>query len=113
LAATMAGMAIGIAGVVYGHSIGYTLSTRYHLPHGIACGLALPYVMEYNAIACPEKLARVAEAMGVDVRHLPPREAALEGAKAVKALMEDVELPTSLKRARRPQGGSARSSRPR
>lgn len=104
LAAAMAGMALGTAGVVYGHSIGYTLSTRYHLPHGIACGLALPYVMEYNAIACPEKLARVAGAMGVDVRHLPLREAAVEGAKAVKALMEDVELPTSLSELGVPKG---------
>jgi len=104
LAATMAGMAIGIAGVVYGHSIGYTLSTRYHLPHGTACGLALPYVMEYNAISCPEKLARVAEAMGVDARYLPQMEAALEGAKAVRALMEDVGLPTSLKELGAPKG---------
>jgi alcohol dehydrogenase len=104
LAATMAGMAIGIAGVVYGHSIGYTLSTRYHLPHGTACGLVLPYVMEYNAISCPEKLARVAEAMGVDARYLPQREAALEGAKAVRALMEDVGLPTSLKELGAPKG---------
>ncbi|MEM3440460.1 MAG: iron-containing alcohol dehydrogenase [Candidatus Bathyarchaeia archaeon] len=104
LAAAMAGMALGTAGVVYGHSIGYTISTRYRLPHGIACGLALPYVMEFNAIACPEKLARVAKAMGVDIGRLSLIEAALEGAKAVKALMEDVELPTSLAEIGVPKG---------
>ncbi len=64
MAALMAGLAFSNSSLTAGHAVSYTYSHRYRMPHGAACGLALPYVMAYNMPAVSEKLARAAEAIG-------------------------------------------------
>ncbi|HKT22525.1 MAG TPA: iron-containing alcohol dehydrogenase, partial [Nitrososphaerales archaeon] len=54
LGALMGGIALQ-AKMVYGHSIGYTVATRYRLAHGVSCGLPLPYVISNYAVACAPK----------------------------------------------------------
>ena len=97
LAATMAGMVVTNAGAVLGHSACYTYASDYRLPHGVSCAIALPYVMWYNLPVSAHKLALIAEAMGFDIKGLSVEEAAWKAIKAVKKLIEDVKLPTSLK----------------
>lgn len=36
---------------------------QYHVPHGEACGILLPHVMELNAPKVTERMARVGEAL--------------------------------------------------
>lgn len=84
------------------HDVCYTLS-RYNVPHHIGCAVALPYVMKFNLPACPEKLVLVASAMGEDTKGLPKYEAASKAVQLVLRLMNDVELPTSLKEINIPQ----------
>lgn len=36
------------AGVVLGHSIGYTIANRTSIAHGISCAMALPYCLRYE-----------------------------------------------------------------
>ena len=64
LGALMGGIALQ-AKMVYGHSIGYTIATRFRLPHGVSCGLPLPYVISNYAVACAPKMKKLAEAFGV------------------------------------------------
>ncbi|MEM1515468.1 MAG: iron-containing alcohol dehydrogenase [Candidatus Bathyarchaeia archaeon] len=99
LAALLGGLAMGAtpAGANIGHCISEAIGPIYKIPHGIACAIVTPYMMEYNLPACIERLAMVASYMGLDVHGLPLRKAAIEAIKFVKELVEDLELPISLK----------------
>ena len=46
-AATMGGMSFGNSMAGLGHSTGHALGGIFHVPHGRAVGLFLPYTMEY------------------------------------------------------------------
>lgn len=46
-AATIAGLSFGNAQAHFGHSIGHQLGAIWHVPHGFAVGLALPYLMQF------------------------------------------------------------------
>ena len=49
------------------HGIAHTLSAHFGLAHGMATAAVLPYVMEYNAESCPEKMAEMARTIGLPV----------------------------------------------
>ena len=44
----------------------HTLGAVYDTPHGVACAMMLPIVMEYNADCTGEKYREIARAMGVE-----------------------------------------------
>ena len=48
LAALEAGLAFSQTKTTACHSVSYPLSILYGIPHGAACGLTLPYFLEYN-----------------------------------------------------------------
>ena len=96
LGCLMSGIALANAGVCIGHAAAYTFAAKHHVSHGVSCGLVLPYVMEFNSITCIPKLARVATAL-TGKTYLTLRDASSDAAYAVKELMIDVDLPTSLK----------------
>jgi alcohol dehydrogenase class IV len=85
------------AGDVEAHGFGHLIGSVYRIPHGVACGLALPHAMEYNIVVSAEKLAIIAEAMGVDTTGMTIKQAAYTAVDAVYELIEDVGLPTTLK----------------
>jgi alcohol dehydrogenase class IV len=91
----MAGLAFNDTGTVEGHAFAHSLGCVYHVPHGIGCGIATPYTMEYNIGHAMDKLARIAEALGVNTRGMSRRQAAQASVYAVKQLLEDVGLPTT------------------
>ncbi len=95
LGALMGGIALQ-AKMVYGHSIGYTIATRYRLAHGVSCGLPLPYILSNYAVACAPKLKRLAEAFGVE--SAGEQEAVgLALAERAKSIAADLKVPTTLK----------------
>jgi len=98
LAAMLAGMAFGNAGVIAGHAAAHTFGAKYKIPHGVSAALALPYMMEYNAVesGIKEKLAKVARGMGEDISRMTEEEAASKAVARVKGLLEKLELPTRL-----------------
>jgi alcohol dehydrogenase class IV len=85
------------AGDIEAHGFGHLIGSIYKIPHGIACGIALPYAMEFNVVVSADRLALIAEAMGEDILGLPAREAAYKAVYAVKRIIEDVGLPTTLR----------------
>lgn len=47
-----------------GHSVAHVLGARCSIPHGYACAYALPWVLEYNAEAIPQKTRALGEMLG-------------------------------------------------
>jgi alcohol dehydrogenase class IV len=97
LAATSAGAPLNIARVVLGHSISQTFGPQYKIHHGTACGITLPYIMEFYLPAIPEKLAAIARVAGVDMAKLSIQEAAEEAVRITWKLVEDLNVPLSLR----------------
>lgn len=95
MASTMA--LISGAGTLYSHSIAYVLAMFKPLPHGIGCGVALPYTMAFNLPLMEDKLALVARAMGEHTETSSARKAGRLAVELVLDLMVDVNIPTSLK----------------
>ena len=90
----MAGMAFNSSPVGCVHAMAHTLGGFYDTPHGIANAIMLPWVMEYNVTACPERFADVAAAMGEVCDGLSITERADKAIAAVKRLSKDVGIGT-------------------
>jgi alcohol dehydrogenase len=95
LGALMGGIALQ-AKMVYGHSIGYTIATRFKLPHGVSCGIPLPYVISNYAVTCGPKMKKLAEAYGVDSSG-EPYKLGLAIAEKARGMAKNVKIPTTLK----------------
>lgn len=97
LAQYMAGMGFSNVGLGVDHSMAHTLSAYYDTPHGVACAILLPTVMEYNAEASGERFRDIARALGVEGTQAMSqdqyRAAAID---AVKNLSKDVGIPQNL-----------------
>lgn len=93
----IAGMGFSNVGLGIAHSMAHTLGAVYDTPHGVACAMMLPIVMEYNAESTGEKYREIARAMGVkgvdEMDQATYRKAAID---AVRKLSEDVGIPSKL-----------------
>lgn len=67
LGCLIAGFGFSNANLGLVHGIAHTLSAHFHLAHGVANATVLPYVMEYNADSCPEKMVNLAKAINLPV----------------------------------------------
>ena len=90
------GMAFSNVGLGIAHSVAHTLGAVYDTPHGVACAMMLPIVMEYNADCTGDKLKAVAEAMGVDTTGMDAAAYRKAAVDAVRQLSIDVGIPTKL-----------------
>ena len=93
----VAGMAFSNVGLGCVHSMAHPLGARYDIAHGVANALLLPFVMEFNMIACEKKYCRIATAMGVDVSAMTVSEGAQAAVDAVRQLSIDLKIPQTLR----------------
>ena len=97
LAQYIAGMGFSNVGLGIAHSMAHTLGAVYDTPHGVACAMMLPNVMEFNADVTGDKFANIAKAMGVEgVDNMSVEEYRAAAVAAVRKLSEDVGIPTVL-----------------
>ncbi|HIS70097.1 MAG TPA: lactaldehyde reductase [Candidatus Gallacutalibacter stercoravium] len=97
LAQYIAGMGFSNVGLGIAHSMAHTLGAVYDTPHGVACAMMLPIVMEYNAEYTGEKYKEIARAMGVaNVDDMPVAVYRRAAVDAVRQLSVDVGIPTKL-----------------
>ena len=98
LAQYVTAMAYSNVGLGIAHSMAHTLGAVYDTPHGVACAMMLPIVMDFNKENTGEKYKAIAEAFGVDTTGMDAeayRKAAID---AVQQLSVDVGIPTKLEK---------------
>ena len=108
-ASCIAGMAFTNAFLGLNHSMAHKLGGEYHIPHGRANAILLPYVIEYNAskptkytswpkyeyYVAPERYAEIAKHVGLPARTTEEGVASL--IKAIRDMMRHMNMPMSIK----------------
>ncbi|WP_411336545.1 1-propanol dehydrogenase PduQ [Ruminococcus gauvreauii] len=102
-ASCLAGMAFSNAGLGLNHSMAHTLGAHFHIPHGRANGILLPYVMAFNA-GCLDKLTAVARRYAVIARLVKIdgpsiRQSAFSVVRSTKQMIRRLGIPESIKAA--------------
>ena len=94
LASHYAGIAFTRAYVGYVHAIGHNLGGMYGVPHGLAMSVILPYVLDYYGKAAYDRLADLADAVGVS--GADNAEKAKNFIAAVRELNAKMNIPSSI-----------------
>ncbi len=95
LASAMANIACGNARLDLIHALSHPLGSR-HLPHGLANGILIPYVMEFNLPVCADKYAQMAIAMGAATPGMTVDDLAGTTIELIKELFLKTGFPTKL-----------------
>jgi alcohol dehydrogenase class IV len=93
----LAGMSMTNTRLGGAHGLAHPLGYHHHIPHGVICGLLLPYVMEYSLEYAPDKYAEVARLLQVETRGMSPNEAAQQAVVAVRVITSRVGIPNHLR----------------
>lgn len=88
-ASLLSGFAISQTRTALCHAISYPVTARFGVPHGVACGFAMPAVLEYNLTADDGRLEALARQLD------QPSVSAL--VDALQALLESLEVPDRLR----------------
>ena len=93
-AATCAGLGFGNSMASLAHAMGHALGAVFHLPHGRAVALFLPYAIEFAAMTTPERYAELATSLGFS--NGTAAKAAFSMAQQVRTLGQKIGNPTSV-----------------
>ncbi|MBQ8945149.1 MAG: iron-containing alcohol dehydrogenase, partial [Clostridia bacterium] len=80
--------------VGYVHAIGHNLGGMYGVPHGLAMSVILPYVLDYYGEAAYDRLADLADAVGITGAN--NAEKAKSFIAAVRELNAKMNIPSSI-----------------
>ena len=86
----MAGLTMNISDCTAEHSLGQAIGGLKHVPHGLTIGLVLVETLTREATIVPEKMERVADAMGV------PQDGTKDGSRcvnAVRKILAELQFP--------------------
>ena len=92
----MAGIAFNNAFLGLSHAIASPLGAHYHIPHGIANAIMLPYVLKFNYVSSPEKFIKIARAFGINKTSNDLYDDAYVAVDAVEKLVKYCGLPSKL-----------------
>jgi alcohol dehydrogenase class IV len=77
------------------HALAYPLGGEFDIPHGVSNAVLLPYVLEFNLPAMPERYAEIAVALGAP-RLADPVATARAGIERIRQLIRTCGLPATL-----------------
>ncbi len=93
-AATSAGLGFGNAMASMAHAMGHVLGAVFHMPHGRAVSVFLPYTIEFVAREAPDRFAELAALLGCS--QAEGEEAARALAGRIRDLCREIGNPTSV-----------------
>lgn len=88
-----AGVAFTRAYVGYVHAIAHTLGGFYHVAHGLANSVILPYVLEYYGKSAHKKLARLADITGISAEGDSDAQKAQKFIDKIKEMNKKMDIP--------------------
>ena len=97
MASLTAGLAFSNAILGATHAMTHQVDGLIDQHHGETNASILPFVMEFNLSACPERFRDIAEAMGENIAGLSPMAAAERAVVAVRQLISDIGLAKGLR----------------
>jgi alcohol dehydrogenase class IV len=93
-AAAIAGLGFGNSMAALAHSMGHSLGAIFHIPHGRAVGLFLPYTIEFAVRGGGTRYAEIARFLGLPSR--TEEEGASSLAEAVRKLSKRLGQPLTI-----------------
>lgn len=96
-AATIAGLGFGNAMASMAHAMGHALGSVFHISHGRAVGIYLPYTVEFCAREAPERFAELAAL--TDCSPAGGEEGARALARRIRDLARQIGRPLSVAEA--------------
>lgn len=92
LASVLGMLAYTQGGGLYAHSMSYILTTNYNCPHGLGCGLALPYTLQMNKSHISDILQDISKVISIDNKALTEDQVI----EQFMDLVNKVDIPTRL-----------------
>lgn len=86
----MAGLTMNISDCTAEHSLGQAIGGLKHVPHGLTIGLVLVETLTREARVVPEKMERIADAMGL------PQDGTKDGSRVIKKvaqILKELQFP--------------------
>ena len=96
LAATAAGLGFGNSMASIAHAMGHVLGSVFHIPHGRAVGLLLPYTLEFTLLQVPERIELLSQCLGISASS---GRSGIELVSRLRDLSHEVGIPGSIKEA--------------
>jgi alcohol dehydrogenase class IV len=102
-ASCLAGMAFSNSGLGINHSMAHTLGAHFHVPHGKANAILLPYVISYNAglydtlTEANKRYAKIARLIWLDSTN--ERQSTLNLVRTIRNYIAKLNIPASIKAA--------------
>ncbi len=93
-AATLAGLAIGSSQAGLSHSLGHSIGGVFHIPHGFACGISLPYTTKYYSRFVMDYYEDLAYHLGIQAKG---EQAVDELVNRIKSLISSLNVPDNLR----------------
>jgi alcohol dehydrogenase class IV len=94
-AASIAGLGFGNSMASLAHSAGHSLGALFHIPHGKAVGLFLPYTIEFTTDISVYNYAEIAHFL--KLKDTYGRSAVISLVEAVRSLARDINRPLTIK----------------
>ena len=100
-ASCMAGIAFTNAGLGINHSLAHALGAKFHIPHGKANAILLPYIIEYNSgisedreLGIAKRYCEISKILGFPSS--TTNEGVLSLIEGIKILKEKMDVPNTL-----------------
>jgi alcohol dehydrogenase class IV len=96
-AGLLAALALSVSSQGIGGALSYAINSVHAVPKSWIATVLLPHVLDTTVLSRPDKLKRVAHALGEEVRDLKPSDAAYQASAAVRRIIGVLELPGRLR----------------
>jgi alcohol dehydrogenase len=97
VASCMAGLAFTRAGVGYVHAFAHQMGGLYHVPHGLANAIIMPYVLDFSKPNCAHRLADLARIAGIGAAGSSDEQLADAFIARIRQMNADMQIPTVIK----------------
>lgn len=91
-----AGICLTTSSTVAVHALSYPLGGKYHIPHGVANAILLPYVMEASLDCCREQFTILAPYMMKDIDKVPKEQWPEKVVEYLYGLVRRLDIPDTL-----------------